>query len=213
MVVRVAGIEIPESTMARSAETVALCSEPDMLFRHSCRVFLFASLIGKRRDAAFDPQLLYVASLFHNFGLSASYRTSTRRFEVDGANAARQFLTSHGVPERDTLEVWSAIALHTTFGIVEHPIPLVGLLNSGVATDLLGKNFDKMTDSQRAEIILAFPRGHGFKSLVIDALAQGMSERPETSFGTVNADVLDRCDPNFRRTNYCGLILGSEWHE
>ena len=64
----------------------------------------------------FDPELLYTAAMFHDIGLTQSYRGSQLRFEVDGANAARDFLRSHGISERDIEKVWAAIALHTTPG-------------------------------------------------------------------------------------------------
>ncbi|MEA3083678.1 MAG: hypothetical protein QOC89_1375 [Paraburkholderia sp.] len=211
MTVTIAGIAIPDTPMARAATIAGRGNAPDILFRHSSRVFLFASLLGARRDATFDPELLHVAATFQNFGLAARFRDSKRRFEVDSANAARHFLLYYGIPEREIIEVWNAVALHTTFGISDHPCALVGLLSAGVETDLMALHLDEITESQRREVLLAFPRERGFKSLVIEAFAEGMWWRPETTFGTVNADVLDRCDPNYKRINYCGLILGSDW--
>jgi hypothetical protein len=213
MAMGAAGRAIPDTAMARAATAVARGSGPDVLFRHASRVFLFASMIGAGRGTEFNSELLYIASAFQNVGLSAPYRNSKRRFEVDGADAAKQFLIRHGVEDCDTFDVWSAIALHTTFGIGGHPSPLVELLIAGVEMDLLAMHFDEVDESQRRDVLLAFPRGRGFKSLVIEAFAEGMSSRPETTFGTVNADVLDRYDPNYRRINYCGLILGSEWSD
>jgi hypothetical protein len=211
MAVTIAGIAIPDTPMARAATIAGRGSGPDILFGHSSRVFLFASLIGARREAAFNPELLHVAAIFQNFGLGARFRDSKRRFEVDSANAARQFLRGYGIAERDIVEVWNAVALHTTFGMGDHPSALVGLLSAGVEADLMAMHFEDITENQRREILLAFPRGRGFKSLVIETFAEGVWWRPETTFGTVIADVLDRCDPNYRRSNYCGLILGSDW--
>ncbi|MBB3595139.1 UTP:GlnB (protein PII) uridylyltransferase [Rhizobium sp. BK529] len=56
-------------------------------------------MTGKREGLTFDPELLYVAAMFHDFGLTKGYGESHRRFEVDGANAAREFLRGHGVSE------------------------------------------------------------------------------------------------------------------
>ncbi|MFM0504226.1 phosphohydrolase [Paraburkholderia caffeinilytica] len=213
MAVCVAGIAIPDSAMACAATSIVRESGPDILFRHACRAFFFASLIGHRRSMSFDPELLYVASMFLHYGLGPLCRESKRRFEVDSADAAGKFLRSHGVSETAIHDVWSAIALHTTFGISDHPSPLVGLLNAGIETDLMAMHFDEVEESKRTAIVIAYPRGHAFKSLVIEAFAEGMTSRPETTFGTVNADILDRCDPDYRRVNYCGRILGSAWTE
>jgi hypothetical protein len=107
--------------------------------------------------------------------------------------------------------VWTAIALHTTPGIPEHMSPLVALLSAGVHMDVRGARYHEFMAQQRDDIVQAFPRERGFKTKLIEAYACGMEHRPETTFGTVNADVLDRWDPDYRRLNFCGLVLGSEW--
>jgi len=213
MAVLIAGIAIPDSAMACAATTLVRACCPDILFRHACRVFLFASLIGQRRSVQFESEMLFIASLFLYYGLGPLCRGSGRRFEVDSADAAGQFLRDRGVPVTTIHDVWSAIALHTTFGIANHPTPLVGLLNAGIETELMAMHFDEVAENKRTAIVQAYPRGQGFKSLVIEAFAEGMTSRPETTFGTVQADVLDRCDPDYRRLNYCGRILGSAWTE
>ena len=52
--------------------------------------------------------------MFHDIGLTGRYLRSRDRFEVDGANAARDFLRGSGIPEAGIELVWDAIALHTT---------------------------------------------------------------------------------------------------
>ena len=56
---------------------------------------------GKRRGLRFDPELPYAGAIFHDMGLTPEYASANERFEVDGANAARDFLRSHGIAERD----------------------------------------------------------------------------------------------------------------
>jgi hypothetical protein len=213
MKMKVAGIAIPDSAMANAASAAVIASEPAILYRHSLRVFLFSALIGKHRRLSFDEELLYVAGLFHNIGLTAPYHDSPKRFEVDGANAVLEFLAGHRVPSAEIAEVWRAVALHTTFGINGEMSPLIALVAAGVETDLLGMHFDEVTRAERDEIIREFPRDFDFKEQIIELFAQAMGRRPATTFGTVNADVLDRCDPDYRRLNFCGLILGSAWDE
>lgn len=75
--------------------------------------------------------------MFHDIGLAVQYRHSTLRFEVDCANAARDFLRKYGVPESSVEMVWNAIALHTTPGIPEHKKAVVALVTAGVEMDLL----------------------------------------------------------------------------
>jgi HD domain len=207
----VAGVEIPDSPMARAATDQVRAIESELMFRHAVRAFLFGALAGHRGQMTFDAELLYVGAMFHNVGLSAEHQRSPYRFEVDGANAAREFLRQHGAPERSIEAVWEAIALHTTPGIPEHMPGIVALVSAGVQMDVRGARYDDFTARQRDEIVQAFPREAGFKKKIIEAYARGMEHRPETTFGTVNADVLDRSDPNYRRLNFCGLVLGSDW--
>ena len=115
---------IPDSLLAKEATDILREHSTDLLFNHSIRVYLFAAEQGRQQKLHFDPELLYVASAFHDFGLIKKFSSQNERFEVDGANAARQFLTAHNVPEEQVQTVWEAIALHTTPGITEHMICL-----------------------------------------------------------------------------------------
>src|SRR5262245_51759748 len=88
----ISGITIPDSKLAREAAQFIRDTESEFLFNHSVRVYLWGALAGKRRGLSFDPELFYTAALFHDLGLTAGFRESHLRFEVDGANAARDFL-------------------------------------------------------------------------------------------------------------------------
>ncbi|WP_144113930.1 phosphohydrolase [Paraburkholderia sp. BCC1886] len=207
----IAGVEIPDGVMSQAATDLIRSTESELMYHHALRAFLFGSLTGQRENVPFDAELLYVGAMFHNVGLNAQYWRSPYRFEVDGANAARDFLRQYGISEREIEEVWMGIALHTTPGISEHLSALVALISAGVQMDVRGERYDEFTAHQIDEIVQIYPRESGFKKKLIDAYARGMEQRPETTFGTVNADVLDRSDPNYRRLNFCGLVLGSDW--
>ncbi|RDJ98052.1 HD domain-containing protein [Paraburkholderia lacunae] len=207
----IAGVDIPDGAMARAATDQIRSTESELMFHHALRAFLFGALIGYREKLTFDAELLYVGAMFHNVGLNVKHQRSPHRFEVDGANAAREFMRQHGAAESAVQEVWAAIALHTTPGIPQHMSPLIALVSAGVQMDIRGARYGEFTVQQRDEIVQAYPREAGFKKRVIEAYARGMEHRPETTFGTVNADVLDRWDPNYRRLNFCGTVLGSDW--
>jgi hypothetical protein len=207
----IAGIEIPDSKVARDLTELIRDTESDLLFRHSTRVYLFGALTGQRKGLKFDPELLYVGAMFHDIGLTDRYRHSQLRFEVDGANAARDFLRSYGIPEASVETVWDAIALHTTPGIPEHKKPEVALVTSGVEMDVLGIAYEQFTDAQREAVVAAHPRGDDFKNNIIQAFYDGMEHRPDSTFGTVNDDVLAFKDKSFQRTDFCSVIFGSAW--
>jgi hypothetical protein len=207
----IAGINIPDSKMARDLTQLIRDTESDLLFHHSTRVYLFGALTGQRKGLKFDPELLYVGAMFHDIGLTEGFRHSQLRFEVDGANAARDFLRSYGVPQAAVEIVWDAIALHTTPGIPEHKKPEVALVTSGVEMDVLGIAYEQFTDAQREAVVKAYPRGVDFKNNIIQAFYDGMKHRPDSTFGTVNDDVLALKVSSFQRTNFCQIILNSAW--
>jgi HD superfamily phosphodiesterase len=126
---------IPDSLLAKEATDLLREPSMDLLFNHSTRVHLFAAELGRQRKLRFDPELLYVAAAFHDFGLLKKFSSPDEPFEVDGANAARQFLTAHRVPEERVEIAWAAIALHTTPGVTQYIRPEVALLYSGVRLD------------------------------------------------------------------------------
>jgi hypothetical protein len=207
----IAGIKIPDSKMARDLTQFIRDTESDLLFHHSTRVYLFGALSGERKRLKYDPELLYVGAMFHDIGLTDKYRQSQLRFEVDGANAARDFLRSYGVPEASVEIVWDAIALHTTPGIPEHKKAEVALVTAGVEMDVLGIAYQQFSGAQREEVVAAHPRGAHFKNDIIQAFYDGMKHRPDSTFGTVNDDVLALKDKSFQRTNFCSVILNSAW--
>jgi len=161
----------------------------------------------------FDSELLYVGAMFHDLGLTPEYRSATERFEVDGANAARDFLRRHGIDQASIEIVWDAIALHTTPGIPQHKKPEVALVTAGVEMDVLGLGYLDVPDAQREAVVAAHPRGDHFKEQIIHAFNEGFRHKPETTFGTVNDDVLALHDPSFKRMNFCSIILNSAWRE
>jgi HD superfamily phosphodiesterase len=207
----IAGIQVPDSALAKAATELVRDTESPLLFHHSTRVFYFGAFAGRRKKLTFDPELLYIGAMFHDMGLTKEYRSATERFEVDSANAAREFLRQHGISQPSIDIVWDAIALHTTPGIPQHKEPEVALVTAGVEMDVLGLGYLDVPDNDREEVVTAHPRGDHFKEQIIHAFYDGFSHKPETTFGTVNDDVLALLDPKFKRTNFCNIILNSAW--
>ena len=207
----ISGVRIPDSKIAREVTEFIRDTESDLLFHHSIRVYFWGALAGNRMGLRFDPELLYAAAMFHDLGLTARYEDSRLRFEVDGANAARDFLRGHGASESDIETVWNAVALHTTPGIPEFMRAEIALVQAGAGMDVAGRGYDQFTDDQREAVIAAFPREADFKHGIIDAFYEGLRRRPDSTFGTFNDDVLAHKDPDFRRVDICSVILSSRW--
>jgi hypothetical protein len=207
----IVGVTIPDSKLAREITELVQDTETPLLFHHSSRVYYWGALTGKRRGLRFDPELLYAGAMFHDMGLTPQYASADKRFEVDSANTARDFLRRHGIDAQDIQTVWTAIALHTTPGIPPYMHPVVALVTAGVEMDVLGIAFSEFTDAEREAVVLAHPRPGRFKEEIIQAFYDGFHHRPETTFGNVNADVLADKDPSFRPINFCSVIRESAW--
>jgi HD domain-containing protein len=207
----IGGIRIPDSELAQAATELVRDTESDLLFHHSTRVYYFGALAGQRQNLKFDAELLYIGAMFHDMGLTKEYSSATERFEVDSANAARDFLRQHGIDERSIEIVWDAISLHTTPGIPKHKKPEVALVTAGVDMDVLGIGYLDVPDAHREAIVTAHPRGDHFKEQIIHAFYDGFCHKPETTWGTMNDDVLALRDPKFKRANFCSIILNSAW--
>jgi HD domain len=207
----IADVNLPDSKLAREVTEMVKDTEPPLLFHHSSRVYYWGSLSGKRRGLHFDPELLYAGAMFHDMGLTLKHSSTHDRFEVDGANVARDFLRSHSIAEQDVETVRAAIALHTTPGIPQHMRPVIALLTAGVEMDVLGIAFAEFTEAEREAVVHAHPRPGGFKEEMIQAFYDGIHRKPETTFGNVKADVLADKDPSFRPENFCRVIRASAW--
>jgi HD superfamily phosphodiesterase len=208
----IAGIVIPDTPLVREITEYIRDTEDDLLFNHSRRVFLFGALQGQRRGLQPDLELLYAGAMFHDIGLTERYRTSMLRFEVDGANAARDFLLEHGVDEVAARKVWLSIALHTTPGVPEFLDPEIALVTAGVETDVLGIGHAELSSDAIDAVTAAHPRPD-FKNRILRAFTDGMKHRPRSTFGTVNADVLQHFDDSFVRDDFVEIIRGNSWPE
>lgn len=209
----VAGITVPDTPLVRDTTEFIRAAENDLLFDHSRRVFFFGALQGVRRGLQPDLELLYVGAMFHDIGLTERFRaTSQLRFEVDGANTARDFLLERGVDEAKARRVWLGIALHTTPGVPEFLDPEIALVTAGVETDVLGMGRDDLDSEALSAVTAAHPRP-GFKRQILLAFYDGMKNRPGSTFGTMNDDVLAHFDPSFVREDFVDIILNNTWPE
>jgi hypothetical protein len=208
----IAGIAIPDTPLVREVTDYIRAAEDDLLFDHSRRVFLFGALQGRRLGLQPDLELLYVGAMFHDIGLTERYRTSTLRFEVDGANAARDFLLDRGYDPAEARKVWLGIALHTTPGVPEFLDPEIALVTAGVETDVLGMGRDDLAHEALNAVTAAHPRPD-FKNRIVAAFNNGMKHRPDSTFGTMNDDVLAHFDPTFQRADFVDIIRNNSWPE
>jgi hypothetical protein len=167
-------------------------------------------LRAEQLSVVYDAELLYVGAMFHDVGLLAGHRSAHERFEIDGANAARAFLERHGLPEEQVMTVWESIALHTTRQLPDYRKSEVRLVAVGVQYDLYGSPFDALSAEQRDAVLAAHPRTK-FKTEILEALAAGIRDKPETAGGTMMTDILEATVPGYVRPNFCEYVRNSRF--
>lgn len=208
----IAGVRIPDSVLAKEATEAIRDTTNELIYHHSRRVFLFGSLQASAMGLRPDAELLYVAAMFHDTGLVPPYRGTAQRFEMDGADAARAFLADRGRSTSDGDVVWAAIALHTTPEVPYKMDPVIAATTAGVETDVLGMRLSVLGGEVIDAVTAAHPRPN-FKAEILQAFTDGFRERPATTFGTVNADVLSHFVSGFRRIDFVDVIENSAWPE
>lgn len=204
------GLETPETAAVAEATVLVREMTSPLIYHHSRRVFFFGRLHARRLSVDLDLELLYVAAMFHDVGLLTPFSAVEQRFEIDGADHAREFLLRRGFSASAAESVWTAIALHTTPGIPGRMAPVIAMAQLGVLTDVLGVGLDDLEHDQVKEIVAAHPRGD-FKNEFLRATVEGLRHRPETANGTVNADILEHFMPGFRRSTTVERIIGAPW--
>src|SRR4030088_1210248 len=103
---------VPDTQLTREAAGLLREFSTPVLINHSHRVFFWANELGRQTGEKFDAELLFICAAFHDLGLLKKFSSAADRFEVDSANAVRQFLEHHGVPDTRIQTAWDAISLH-----------------------------------------------------------------------------------------------------
>jgi hypothetical protein len=199
---------VPDSQMTREATGLLREFSTPLLFNHSHRVFFWAEERGKRTEERFDVELLFISAAFHDMGLLKTFSSEDDRFEVDSANAVRQFLEHHGVADARIQTAWDAIALHTTPGIAVYKPIEVELLYNGIILDVLGTGYESFPADVRERVVAQYPRV-AFKQGIADAFFRGIEHKAMTAEGTCNEDICSHFIRNYKRSNFYEQIQSS----
>ena len=200
----VAGIAVPDTALALEATTIALAAEPAEIFNHSLRTFLFAELIARAKEIEHDAESVYVASILHDAGLSEAYLSESHRFEVDGANLARDLAKRHGLPATRAETIWDAIALHDQGGLARWKGSDVVLVNAGVSVDF-GASLGVLARDDVVAVLKAAPRTN-FIPAFLQAVAAVAKRKPQATGNSFVVDVGYRMVPGFHLENFCDEV-------
>ena len=181
------------------------------MLNHCVRTFLFADALGKRDALKPDPELLYLGCILHDLGLT-EYGEGESRFEVDGADAARQFILTHGLPESKAEIVWDAIALHSTLSIAIRKRPEIALLSLGAGMDVVGLGLEDMDSAMVEKVLATFPR-LGLKAAFTELLVAHIRRKPQVAPLTWLADVARSHAPDLQLFCFADFMQNSPYSE
>ncbi|MCW2957332.1 MAG: hypothetical protein JWP18_135 [Solirubrobacterales bacterium] len=159
----------PDSALARVAEErVRDLSTPE-LYRHCLRTWAFATLFGTRDAVAHDPELLYLACVLHDLGLTAAHDRedpASACFAVEGARAAHTLMCAHGAPGNRAVTVAEAISLHLNVSVPHRLGAEASLLSKGVSLDVVGRRLEQLPPVAIADVVGRWPRSGSGASLI-----------------------------------------------
>src|SRR6202171_5158277 len=205
------GIKVPDTVLVRDAIDLSRSASEPFLFNHVMRSWLCGVLLSESAERAPDAELLAVATILHDLGLTDRY-TAENRFEVDGANAARSFLKGRGISTQQMQVVWDAIALHTTRSIALHKEPEVAMTHSGIAVDAIGVGLDRIPPDKQRAILAEFPR-LALKKQFKSSLCNIVRRKPATSFDNILRDFGTRYVEGFAPPNFADVVANSPFSE
>jgi len=206
-----AGVTVPETPLVfRAVEHARQHSEP-YLFNHVMRSWLFGVALAQIDNTPHDAEILAVMAVLHDVGLSKDFEGSLR-FEVEGANAAREFARAEGLDERRAQLIWDGVALNSTPSIALYKEPEVALCTAGTLLDWAGQGADKLPENQMAAILEAFPR-LDMKRQFKCAVCNIVETRPATTYDNFARDFGERFIPGYKAPSTVDYLLNSQFSE
>ena len=164
----IADIKVPDSSIARQAEELARLVSDDWLYNHVMRCYWFGALLAQQEGTKVDSELMFLSAVMHDLGLT-DHAPGPHRFEIEGAAAARTFLSDKGVDEDRAQKVFDDIALHT-WDINLFRSPTSRIIELGIMYDVTGAPGVTFDAADVAEVLRRYPRLN-FNRRFYDALA------------------------------------------
>ncbi len=205
------GIAVPDSPLISRAMDYARSNSEPVLFNHAVRSWLFAVRLGQLDGAAHDAEVVAVGSLLHDLGLT-DHVPGHRRFEIEGADAARAFVREQGFDDRRGQLVWDTVALNSTPSIALYKEPEVTLATAGIALDFGGLQYDRIPAAEMQSILAAFPR-LDFKRAFTDSVCRIVETRPDTTYDNFARDFGERFVPGYKAPSTVDFLLHGPFDE
>jgi hypothetical protein len=206
----VAGVRLIDSKRARAATELCRDVSPPYLFNHAMRTFLFGALIGRAKRQTWEAEVLFLACILHDLGLTSRF-AGDMPFEIQGADAAVEFLQKRGLGKRRSMTVWDGIAMHAC-PIASHKQPEIALVAAGAAADVVGSELSLLSPQDQSEVVRAYPR-LGFKHSFVNTCADVVRKHPGGASRNFMRDIGERYVADFHPRNICDAIEESPFSE
>jgi hypothetical protein len=183
---------------------------PPFLFNHVMRTHAFGREAAALQGAAYDEEMFFLGAVLHDLGLVEAFIREDR-FEIDGADAAADFLSRQGYSDRKIAIIWDAIALHTTPGVPQRKQAEIALVQLGAGIDI-GAIPRAMLSEEAVEIILAeYPR-LGFKKAMLAAMGEVVRRKPMT--GAINLmGEIGREQEHLPIPGFCDIVMHAQFDD
>jgi len=206
----VAGVRLVDSEYARLATNLGRSAYLPYLFNHAVRTFLFGSLVGRALGQKWDEEVLYLACILHDLGLTEKFQGESP-FEIQGAETARRFLEKQGYAREKLALVWDGIAMHAS-PIGQFKQPEIALVGEGAGADVIAPDFSQIKKSEVEDVVKAFPRLK-FKDAFVKTCADVIRKYPRAASGSFMRDIRERYVPEFHPRNFCDRIAEAPFTE
>jgi hypothetical protein len=196
--------------VTRAIDYARTHSEP-FLFNHAVRSWLFAARLGQLQGMTHDAEVVAVSSLLHDLGLTNSF-TGPRRFEIEGAEAARAFAREQGLDDRRVQLIWDTVALNSTPSIALHKETEVALCTAGIALDYGGLQYDQIPPDEMNSILTEFPR-LDMKRCFTESVCGIVKAKPETTSDNFARDFGERFVPGYKPQSSVDFLMNAPFQE
>jgi hypothetical protein len=204
------GITVIDTPLVTRALDYARVHSEPYLFNHAVRSWLFAVRLGQLQGLPHDAEVVALGSLLHDLGLTDSF-AGPKRFEIEGADAARTFAREQGLDDRRLQLIWDSVALNSTPSIGLHKEAEVALCTAGIGVEF-GFQYDRIPPTEMKSILAAFPRLE-MKRCFADSVCRIVRSKPETTYDNFAADFGERFVPGYQRPSTVDFLMNAPFEE
>lgn len=189
-------LPMPDSATSAAALDVATAYHPPALLNHSLRAYVWAAARGAAGNIPFDPELLYVAALFHDIGLVPAFDSHLVAFEEAGGHVAQVFAAGAGWPAERRERLSDVIVRHMWPSVELSADPEGHLLARATATEVIGKDVDDYPTGFRAEVLERYPRLSFSEQFLACFQAQSARKPGSSAAGAMRSGLVGRMAAN-----------------